>query len=341
MSVIERPPLKVAVHSILHDNDAAGYGVVGNRIYHGLASAGATMLKGVDFGWDTMLYVSPPRAAFVGPYPYRNDVCWHAMFEAEPMPRGWVNILNRAELLWSPSQWVRELFIDQGVTSPIFVQGYAVDGSMYAYHKREKTEPFRVGIWADNLVASRKNALMAVKTFVGANIPNSELDIKLNDPLTSNISTFTMDGKMLANVRIYSDPMPRWHLIEWIKSLHVGIYLSGGEGFGLMPLEMMATGLPMIVAHNTGMRDYLTPHVAKLVDCPTQEVSPYLTQTYDQETIVFRPDMDQAIDHLRWIYDHYDEALAMGLQAARHARRATWDDVGRNALTELEKVFHA
>jgi glycosyltransferase involved in cell wall biosynthesis len=112
------------------------------------------------------------------------------------------------------------------------------------------------------------------------------------------------------------------------------MYLSGGEGYGLMPQEAMATGLPMIVANNTGMKEYLTPQNALLVECPSYEKCDSMSAVFNMDLFVTKPNYDQAVEYLRWAYNNRETLPAIGEQGHKDATRATWEEVA------LEALFH-
>lgn len=335
--------LSILQQGLIENHDGVGYGHAHTRIANALGAAGANMMMLHEFGWDCMLAVMPPRSSLIGPYKFRKDICLHTMFEARPVPAPWVDIMNRCNVIWAPTEFVREIFTEAGVTRPIFVQGYAVDSDIYPLVPRIEHEgPYKVLAWGDNL-ASRKNILGTIRAFHRAALPNSILEIKLNDPVMAEMVKFTgrvtFDGVAAENIKFISEYWPRKRIVEWLCEGDLGVYFSGGEGYGLQPLEMMATGMPIICAYNTGMKDYLSEEHALLVQCPTMVKSASMSKAYDMDIEVPEPDWDEAIDKMRWAYHHRAEANAMGVRGAEFTRSWTWDDVGVKALAHLVEHF--
>jgi glycosyltransferase involved in cell wall biosynthesis len=118
------------------------------------------------------------------------------------------------------------------------------------------------------------------------------------------------------------------------------IYLSGGEGFGLQPLEAMACGCAVICADNTGMQEYLTPEIALPVECPTRVKSINYSAAFGGDFYQWQPSLEQAIAHIRWCYDHPAEVAALGQRAAALvAAEWTWELAGQRALALLTQHF--
>jgi alpha-1,3-rhamnosyl/mannosyltransferase len=140
------------------------------------------------------------------------------------------------------------------------------------------------------------------------------------------------------DVRIIAEDWPISKVARWLQSGDVLLYLSSGEGYGLMPLEAMATGLPVVCAANTGMLDYLDDEVAYPVSC-----RPAIVETYERyfgyEAWGFEPIYEAAVAQLRAVYDDRERALAVGRRAAQKAAGYTWERAARQALAGLDQLI--
>ena len=87
------------------------------------------------------------------------------------------------------------------------------------------------------------------------------------------------------------------------------LFLSKGEGFGMPPREAMATGMPVIFANNTGMESMDSIYNWGIRTAKT-EPSP-LGGNWRI------PDWDQAIDAMRWVYEHQEKAFSLAEQGAK------------------------
>lgn len=334
--------MRLAWAGIAHPDHPYGYGVINKRLSMALSQAGATILPPRAFGWDAIVGVALPLAWLTGP-----QVVMHTMYEAEPLPADWVTVLNRCGLVWSPSHYCKDLFRDAGVTTPIFVSGYGVDQEIFYPVARPSASvqaggPFRFLVWARGLV-SRKNALLAARAFLAAHLPVDEavLEVKVNQDFASEGMIFKDEGgRMIRNVHIRTGDWTDTELGNWLRSGDCMIYLSAGEGFGLMPLEAMATGLPVICAHNTGMMDYLTPENAWLVPTARRVASPNYSQRFGVESTWCEPDFDAAVELIRRAFYNREEGMAVGGRAAEDvASLWTWAGAGRRALAAIREHF--
>ena len=333
--------LRVAWAPFAHPDAPMGYGVIASKLSEALRSAGAEVLPSTAFGWDCVVAVSLPAAWPVGKHGRREDLVWHTMFDMDVLPPGWVEVLNRSAAVWVPSTWCRDVFVGNGVQVPVFVGGYGVDHSIY-YPKRDAGEgdrPFRVLVWSQALVG-RKNPLMALRAFMecGFRADEAEIEIKVNANYGDE-AVLGPDGERLANARVIAADWPASRVADWLRSGDVLVYLSGGEGFGLMPLEAMACGLPVICADNTGMREYLTPENALLVPSTGKRKNPGYSVRFGVDCYEELPDQDVARDLLRWCFEHREAAAAVGRRAAEAAQAWTWQRAGERALLHLTELF--
>lgn len=74
------------------------------------------------------------------------------MLESTKIPDSWVTILNEFDEVWCPSEWVKGMFMNNGVTKPIYVMPHGVNTDVFKYYDRssqltdehEKTQPVQV-----------------------------------------------------------------------------------------------------------------------------------------------------------------------------------------------------
>lgn len=303
-----------------------GYGHVSQHLRKGLQEQGATFVNAYTGGWGLLMAVCTPAAWLLPGNLKRSDVVIHTMFETEPLPPGWTDNLNKCGLIWTPSQYCFDLFQNAGVTTPIFKVGYGVE-PVYEYVQRDPKRDgrMRFGVWGENLIG-RKNVLKSVWAWLDAALPEAELEVKVNNFAGMNSRTAFADkhGKPLADITLHMGDWPRPKLIRWLQSLDCLIYLSAGEGYGLMPLEAAATGCPVIVHNCTGMTEYANSDCYLLVESKGREKSVTYSMGYGYQCTQFKPDWDQAVEQIRWAYHHRVELADMGYRASEDAHARTW-----------------
>lgn len=337
--------MKLSWAAMAHPDHPYGYAVINKRLSMALSQAGVEILSNRAYGWDLIVNVSLPLAWLSGP-----EVVVHTMYELTPLPPDWVPVLNRCRAVWAPSWWVKELFTEAGVTVPIFVTGYGYDPEVYQPIDRRTVDDrltdgrrMKYVVWARGLV-SRKNALLAAKAFYLAGLPvdQAEMEIKVNDDFAEEGFKFWDDaGNIIPNIRVVTGDWTDSEMAQWMYEADCHVYLSGGEGFGLMPFEGMRTALPTICAHNTGMRDFLSPNHALLVETERMEENVGYSMRFGLQSFQHRPRLDQTIEYIRWVFEHRNEAYEMGLRAASFLEPMTWQAAGEQAKGYLCSLLSA
>lgn len=319
--------------------DDHGYAVVSRELCLAVEKAGATFLEPWTFGADlTVVFALPATFFFPGGRP-RRDIVWHTMIEVEPMPPAWVPILNLCGAVWAPSTWVAETFRQQGVTVPIFVSGYGISPKVHHPPAAKPILPgLRVGVWGDSF-GSRKRVLASIEAFLAAGLPDDAvMEVKVNSPRLITPKKLIMHGQEESRVRIFNQSWSIGKMTDWLRSLDVLVYMSGGEGYGLMPLEAMACGTPVISGLHTGLLDYMTADNCLPVPCDGLIEAPSYDYRFGYKAYMRDCESAAVSEQLRWAYGNQEALAALGQKAAADVAGMTWERAGVDALAALEWV---
>jgi len=172
-------------------------------------------------------------------------------WESTKLPWGWIENFNLADEVWATSQWVAELYKREGVTVPIRVYEHGID-PMWTPRRRKpggKIKFLHVGE-----PAPRKNGQMAMEAFrdVFGNRTDVQLTIKAWENSTvrvydrKHISILGRPQEVYNNVITRNDDCSEAEMVHIFHTHHALVYPSMGEGFGLIPLQALGTGMPTI-----------------------------------------------------------------------------------------------
>lgn len=245
-------------------------------------------------------------------------------WESTKLQEGWLEIMNACDEIWTPSSLIAGWFKDAGLTTPVFVYEHGIDHS-WAPVKRapEKTIKFlhvgaeasRKGGWDvrrsfNKAFGGRKDVHLTMKTV------NSSWN-KVNTSKVTNL-----DGKFtLAQM-------------QFLFYTHdVFVYPSWGEGFGLTPLQAMATGMPTIC---TGAwapyKRFLEPDLivpSTLSDHMWDQIHPGK---------MFRPDFDFVTEAMKRVADDYEPYMISAASRASEVHKEyDWNTLTAKAFGDLEK----
>jgi len=232
-----------------------GYGRVEAHIFDALEAAGGLVwLDETQFGWDYRLWFGWPRAWMVG-QKGAQDCVIHTMFESETEPHGWVDVLNRFALVWTPSQWCREMFIEWGVRRPIMVSGYGADPIEFPYRRRTLDGQFTFMTLGHD-VEGRKGVAQTLEQFAllqhKGELKDAKLIVKTQKGLIKGLKV--PEG---ISIEFIFGTMSQEEYAALLQQAHVLVYPQAAEGFGLIPLEFMCTGGAVAVTAYSGCLEYL------------------------------------------------------------------------------------
>ena len=105
-------------------------------------------------------------------------------------------------------------------------------------------------------------------------------------------------------------------LLALMNTCDVYISLHRAEGFGLTVAEAMSIGKPVITTAASSTMEFTTPENSYLVPARTVPV-PKGTPVYPATACWAEPDVDAAASLLRRVFEHPEEAKAIGEQAKR------------------------
>jgi alpha-maltose-1-phosphate synthase len=117
----------------------------------------------------------------------------------------------------------------------------------------------------------------------------------------------------------YVPSVPHASLNQYYSSANVLVFPSLLEGFGLVLLEAMACGIPVITTTNTAGRDIITDGI--------------------EGFIVPIRDVEALKEKLEWCYCHPQELAEMGRAARRKAEQLTWEQYRQKLTSRVQEIL--
>lgn len=284
--------------------------------------------------------------------PYRGGrLVFYTMFESNVMPQEWIDNIEKykPELIIAASKWCAESFrkyVPEHI--PIETVPLGIDHTEFFPLRRE----FRAAkqftyLWqgfTDNF--DRKGGNLVEKAFDDL-VDNGELpgdDVRLIKKSTPHVLRgvsrdvrWDTDDNALNFLPIKRDILmikPLREMHEIYRQADVSVNPTGGEGFGLIPLEHMATGLPIIAPCATGMKDYLDGADGLYIPLRC-----HLMKSLVGPGMIDRPLYDGVREAMLYAYRHRDELKVMGKNAGEYAKQFTYDESVIRMATILAKHF--
>lgn len=219
----------------------------------------------------------------------------------------WRHECNAVDALFVPSKFCKAVF-SQFTRVPIKVVPLAINEGYCMPVKRKRRKKFRVVTFAT--LTGRKAPLEMIEVFQRAFPSETDVEFVLKTRLEM-LGSKTSHLPEIADrrIKVLSGTWPREEIHNLLLASDCMLFLSKGEGFGMTPREAMATGLPTILADNSGMSDVCNSDFNWPVPTKHLERSPL-----GGEWSV--PDWNNAVEQLRDIYDRPGRAYSKAFAGA-------------------------
>jgi glycosyltransferase involved in cell wall biosynthesis len=270
-------------------------------------------------------------------YKYGPHTIGYTPWESTKIPKSWQSGLLKVDDLWTTSTWTAKIFETLTGRDDIFVlhHGLADIWQNPVRHTREgKNTPFTFLHVGEPAVRKGGEIILEAWYRAFANRSDCRLIYKTTGIPMARVKD--RSGSILAspgsfsNVEIinsvYSE-LELWHLYSQVDAL---IYPTHGEGFGFIPLEAMAVGLPTVLPHQGGTSDF-SGHGIELYDSlwtnSDQAEHPGLWLSHD---------VDELIEIMNLIISNYeDEASHSYSVSFKIQEEYDWRKIATQALTRI------
>lgn len=296
-----------------------GFGYATDRMLSSLNNLGYEVSVndgGADVG---ICFNQPQHWRFYGKQYKIGYLPW----ETQVLMPGWLEIMNECDEIWTPSFLIADWYRAAGVKVPVHVYEHGVD-DVWAPKERVVDGPMKFLHLGSE--ALRKGGPVAIEAFRKA-FPNNK-DVELNlKTVSAGWNLGRTNGVLVINKKMNLD-----ELVELFHDNHVYVYPSAAEGFGLTPLQAMATAMPTItVPAWAPYARFLDPDLclsSKLVDSPWPKLHPGK---------VFEPSFDDLVEAYRAVYNNYPHYHQSSLNQVEELKKHyNWDRLTQQAFGDLE-----
>jgi glycosyltransferase involved in cell wall biosynthesis len=224
--------------------------------------------------------------------------------------------MSQCDEIWATSNFVKDIYIQNNVNANIHVIPHGITPEWQIY-ERELTGTFNfLHVGGDS---KRKNAQLVVDAFLELYDGNDDfkLILKYNKfchaeiYLNGNLVSATNHPQIIGIPEIFTTD----ELVRLYHKCHCMVYPTSGEGFGLIPLESMATGLPTIITNATGCTDYADLGIPISA---TMTKADWHDHVYNDDTGYWAsPNLDELLKTMESVVGEYDEIADYALKSAR------------------------
>ena len=261
------------------------------------------------------------------------------MWEATTINKIAINRMNETNAVIVPCLWNKENFCKQGLKVPCFVVPLFVDRRIFFKKKTRTDDKFIFGVVGDNV---RKDPKIVVKNFYKA-FPNQN-DVELHVKITLNHKHILGHTKFLdSRVKVFTCNMTNDELGFWYNSLDCLVSSSRGEGFGLMQLESMACGVPVIASNYGGLKEYFDDTVGFAMEYNEDYVPPedntFSKYYWKNKSKWAEFTNDSMIENMRFCYNNIEKVKEKGLLSIERSKQFTVQKTAQSILSIIKDYY--
>ncbi len=286
----------------------------------------------IDAGMAAIFHEQPKSSWLTSPFQKKIAI---VPFETTIIPSSWIGRINACSALFVPCKQNMDAFRESGVTIPIELIHWGIDPEKFYELERPERDVFTFGTMG--ALSKRKGTDILLAAFQQA-FP-VEKDVRL-------ICKTSYHGFMGAvkdpRIQIDMTPVPHDELMQnFFKPVDCFVFPTRGEGFGLTPLEAMATGIPAIVTGWSGPVEYMNNEVGWLINYNIDPAKEFTDNVYREDCGKWAtPSLDHLVHLMRHAYNNRAEVRAKGKAAAEHVRKNwLWEQKIKMFHEQLEKYL--
>lgn len=238
--------MNISFHTIKSNIDKTrGYGTVGYNLIRSLQSLGYTVPFN-DSNSNVQLSLNMPPFYQFHDHQFKIG---YTPWESTALPPGWLDKMNQCDEVWATSDWVKQVYLDCGVEKPVFVYPHGIEKKWQPIQREVKDVVRFLHVGEPAL---RKGGQMAVDAFREAFGDSEDVHLTVKAYYQHHLLAWREDGhlddmnKVYNNVTIIRENLTGPQMTQLYADHHIMIYPSYGEGFGFIPLQALATGMPVL-----------------------------------------------------------------------------------------------
>ncbi len=254
------------------------------------------------------------------------------------IPERKIDILNGCDAIWATSEFVKDVYVRNGAQHDVHVLPHGVSLE-WDLVDREVLDHFYFLLDSGGDIFFDV-VYKTIDAFLKADLP---CNVKLIVKTTTDINTSQIRGEDWYDKRVIlvDNFLPLEQYQRLYYKSNALLYPTNGEGFGLIPYQAVATGMPAITTHLTGCADY-SEHTVHW-EHTWEEARPITKDgsSFPEEDLGFwiEPDYEVLPELLHDVYENYHQYRQKASHSARIIRASSsWDDICDRMISLLELI---
>lgn len=261
----------------------------------------------------------------------------YTMFESDKIPDDWVEYLEAADRVLVPSKWCQEVFKKAGVDTEVVPLGYDADTYQFIERPLKSKTRENFTFLHYNAFNIRKGFPEVLKAFTKAF--KRDEPVRMVFKTTQNTLPFPLIQSEYPHIEVIKGKFNDAEMKELMGRSDCFVFPSRGEGFGITPLETMATGMSCILPNAHGLSEYFNSDC--MYEVKVKEMCPALYSSYKGIDVgkMVVCDVDDLARQMRYIYEHQEEAQEKGKRASEYVKEYTISKTGERLSKILQEAL--
>ena len=312
-----------------------GYGQAAFNIFNSLKRLGVNVdfnLKKADI---EICFSHPKEHIFFDPTSYKIV---YSAWESTDLHPDWKRNMMQGDEIWATSDWVADVWKNLFPNKEIFTYKHGINQEWKPRLRKESHKPFTFLHVGEPY--ARKDGQLVVDSFIElyGNNPDYRLVLKANGINTIKVKDprhgfLSSPAACYENIVMIDNFLTNEQMIGLHELCDVFVYPSWGEGWGLQPMQALATGMPVI--STDGWADYYK-YINWRVDSrwiisPWQDIHP---------GSMMKPEKESLKEQMQKCVEEYDSVLQQTFRNAfKMHKEYDWLEVTKPAVARLNEIY--
>lgn len=258
-------------------------------------------------------------------------------WETNKLPSDWVSRMNQMDEIWTTSLWAKNVFKESGVTVPVFNFRLGVN-KLFSPAKRVLSDN-KFTFLCIGSPSTRKNSQMTVNAFIDT-FSGDEGTRLLYKSMDAPDARWFKDSEMFAidkhpQIDVIDKDVSMQELSDIYDSVDCVVYPTSGEGWGMLPYQGIAKGIPTICTNATACTEY-----AELSVPLNFKYSDFnMSGIYSEAGTWAEPDFDDLCAKMLYVYNNYDVVSDYTYNnAVLNEQTMSWDSAAEGYYERLCQI---
>jgi glycosyltransferase involved in cell wall biosynthesis len=260
-------------------------------------------------------------------------------WETTKVPDSWIPMMRGMSEIWTTSDFVFNVFKDCDVNENIYKFNLGFDNNIFKKIEEIPDKPFT--FLSIGSPSTRKNSQMTVDAFlkVKNKYNNIRLIYKSNGPPDARLYANTDSMKSIygtPDIDVVDHLMSETEFANLYAKAHCLVYPTSGEGWGMIPFQSIAMGIPTICTNATSCTEY-----AKLsIPLDYKMDSSNMFGIYRDCGTWAKPSFDDLCDKMIHVIENYELEKEKALEASEYLHKNyTWDVVAKEYEKRIWEIL--